>query len=262
MGESGEGEVAESGPIHVLFAGGERLWREAVRAAFEQEADLEIVGEAEDSALAAAEAEHAHPDVTLLDLALLNGEGLDALALLKERAPESRILVLADDSDEDFLIQALEGGATGYLTKQCGLSELLDAVRTVSRGEMRLPSELVSSLLDEMLDRRRAHKEALLRIYQLTRRERQVLALLVEDPDTRAIAEALVISPETARTHVQHVLSKLGVRSKPEAIAFLLKNDIDEGLIEAATNRRDGWPRRTPRPVTASKSVGEKYGVG
>jgi DNA-binding NarL/FixJ family response regulator len=219
--------------IRILIADEQSLFREAVKAVLQSQDDLEVVAEARDGAQAVDEAQRARPDVALLDIDIDGGQGLRATAELIDRAPTCRVLVLADREDPAALAEALEAGASGYLTKDCPLSELIHAVRSIHRGETLIPPRMLGPLLAQLIKRRRQHQEALRRTSRLTRREREVLALLAEGADNEAIAQALVISRETARTHIQNVLSKLGVHSRLEAAAFVMQNGILDDVLEA-----------------------------
>src|SRR5919106_687622 len=131
-------------------------------------------------------------------------------------------VVLESESDVEVVAEArdgLEAGASGYLTKESPLAELIDAARAIHRGETLIPRRMLGALLARLIRRRREQDEALRRMSKLTRREKEVLALLAGGGDNDAIAQALVISPQTARTHIQNVLGKLGVHSRLEAAA-------------------------------------------
>lgn len=221
--------------VRILLADEQSLFREAVKVVLESQADIEIVGEARDGLQAVSEVEQTRPDVALLDVNLPNCDGIRATWLIKERFPDCQVLVLTGEENQEKLIEALEAGASGYLTKECPLSELIEATRAVSRGETLIPPRMLGSLLSRLIRRRREQSEAIQRISRLTRREREVLAYLAEGRDNDGIAQALVISPETARTHIQNVLGKLGVHSRLEAAAFVMQNGI---LDELATVER------------------------
>lgn len=210
------------------------MFREAVRAILENEPDLEVVADAGDGLQAVAEAERRLPDVALLDAALPNCDGIRAAALIKERVPACRILVLAAEEDQTALVEAVEAGANGFLTKECPLSELLEATRAIYRGETLIPRQMLGTLLALLIRRRRAQDAAYGRLAQLTRREREVLGLLSRGADNESIAQALVISPQTARTHIQNVLFKLGVHSRLEAAAFVMQSGLLDELASAS----------------------------
>lgn len=216
--------------IRILIADEQSLFREAVRVVLERQADLDVVAEARDGLQAVAEAERTRPDVAIVDAGLPNGDGVRATAMIKARVPECRVLVLSGEDDQRTLMSALEAGASGYLTKGSPLAELIDATRVVHEGNTLIPPRMLGALLAQLIRRRREQDEALRCASELTRREREVLALVAEGADNDAIAQALVISPQTARTHIQNVLGKLGVHSRLEAAALARQNGLVEDL--------------------------------
>jgi DNA-binding NarL/FixJ family response regulator len=216
--------------LRVLLADEQSLFREAVRVVLSNQADIEVVGEARDGIHAIAEAERLKPDVALLDANLPNCDGIAATRRIAERVPTCRVIVVTGQEDERILVDALEAGANGYITKESPLDDLIEAARTVHRGDVLVPSRMLGALLRRLLQRRRDYQSALSRMTSLTRREREVLALLAQGADNDSIAQRLVISPETARTHVQNVLGKLGVHSRLEAAAFVRQNGLDGEL--------------------------------
>jgi DNA-binding NarL/FixJ family response regulator len=217
-------------PIRVLLAEGQALFRQAVRIVLETEDDLTVVAEAADGVQAVAEAERAEPDLALIDAHLPNGDGIRATAAIVERVPACRILVLADQADERMLISALEAGATGFLTKASEIGHLIVAARQVHAGETTIPPQMIGALLARLITSKREREDAIRRLGRLTAREREVLALLAHGADNAGIAQSLVISPETARTHVQHVIAKLRVHSRLEAAAFVIQNGLLDEL--------------------------------
>lgn len=221
--------------IRVVIADGQSLFREAVKVVLSSQEDLTVVGEAIDGLQAVAEVERTVPDVALLDADLPNCDGIRATQLIVSRVPTCRVVVFSNQEDEQILVQAMEAGASGYLSKRSPLSELIDATRAVHRGEALVPSMMLGALLQRLILRRRERDDALKQVARLTRREREVLALLAQGSDNDAIAQALVISPETARTHIQNALSKLGVHSRLEAAAFVTQNGLLEDLVGAAS---------------------------
>lgn len=219
--------------VRILLADGQSLFREAVKVVLESEPGLEVVAEASDGLEAVAEAERTRPNVALVDLNLPNGDGIRATDLITEQVPDCRVVVLADEEDERVLVDAIEAGASGYMTKECALSELIEATRVIHAGETLIPRRMLGPLLSRLILRRREQDEALRRAARLTRREKEVLALLAEGADNDTIAQRLVISPQTARTHIQNVLAKLGVHSRLEAAAFVMQNGILDDLVGA-----------------------------
>ena len=227
--------TVQSSNVRILLADEQSLFREAVKVVLGSEEDLEVVAEARDGMQAVSEAERVQPDVALIDAGLPNCDGVSATALIHERVPNCRILILAIEEDHRTLIESLEAGASGYLTKASPLGELIEAARTVHRGQILIPPGMLGPLLAALIWRRRAEDEAMRKVARLTRREREVLALLAAGSDNDGIAQRLVISPQTARTHIQNVLGKLGVHSRLEAAAFVRMNNILDDLVGLAT---------------------------
>lgn len=219
--------------IDILLADGHSLFREAVKTVLDSESDLHVVAEASDGLQAIEQALSRQPSVALLDAALPNRDGIRTTAVIKEHLPECRVIVLAEDDDENLLIGAVEAGASGFLTKESPLSELIQATRSVYRGETLIPGHMLGSLLGSLIRRRRKQDDALRLTGRLTRREREVLALLTDGADNDAIAQHLVISPQTARTHIQNILGKLELHSRLEAAAFVRSNGILDDLVRS-----------------------------
>jgi DNA-binding NarL/FixJ family response regulator len=227
--------VNDGAEVRILLADGHSLFREALSTALTAEPDLLVVGEARDGLEAVAEAARTEPQVAVLDAELPNCDGVRAASLIRDRLPGCRIVLLAADEDPDILASAVEAGASGYLTKASPLTELVDAIRSVHRGDTLIPSRMLGSLLEQLIRRRQDHDEALRRLSRLTSREREVLTLLAQGGDNDSIAQVLVISPQTARTHIQNVLVKLGVHSRLEAAALAIQNGL---LGEMADSER------------------------
>lgn len=215
----------------VLVAHEHALFRAAIRAALEGEADLNVVGEADDAPAAVGEAQRLDCDIILISAGLPAG-GIGACAAVKASKPSAKVILWSEASDLRLLLAALEAGADGYVNQDLTLPEIVEATRRVLRGELSIPSSMVGSLLHELLRHRRDEGHLLDRISRLSRRERQVLALLVEGLGHEAIARALVISPQTARTHIQNLYGKLGVHSRLEATAIAVEHNLVERLSE------------------------------
>lgn len=220
--------------IRILIASVQALYSDAVKVALNNERDLEVVAESPTPTEAAEAACRSRADVAVLDGSIASGRA-DAVSAFGERVPACRVLFLADDSDQHQLADMIEAGASGLLTKNRPLSELIIAVRAVYGGDMYIPQHMLRPLVSELVRRRKDRSDALVRTGRLTPREKEVLALLAQGLDTGDIARALVISPETARTHIQHVLCKLGVHSRLEAAALIANTDILEELSRGAS---------------------------
>jgi DNA-binding NarL/FixJ family response regulator len=216
--------------VRILLADGRSLFREAVHVALEREADLHVVAEAVNGLHAVAEAERLRPDVVVVQAELPNGDGAMTTRLIRASHPDCRVLLLADAEDERVIGAVLEAGASGYVTKTAPLGDLVAAVRSAHRGESLVSSALLGDLFAELAHRRREQDAAAQRVARLTPREREVLGLLVEGASKDAVAQALLISPQTARTHIQKVIKKLGVHSRMEAALLVTRNGLLDRL--------------------------------
>jgi DNA-binding NarL/FixJ family response regulator len=173
-----------SDPIRVIVADGQALFRQALGSILEDQPDIVVVAEASDVAQVLSEAERTQPDVVLLDEHLAVGSVGHTASLLRASVPECQVVVLAAEEDDAGLLAAVEAGATGYVTMDLGIVDLLEGTREVHRGEALIPGRMLGTLLASLLERRRREREALLRISQLTARERQVLELLAAGSTT------------------------------------------------------------------------------
>ena len=152
------------GVIRVLLADEQSLFRDAVKVVLSSEDDLVVVGEAADGLQAIAEVERVHPDVALLDAGLPNCDGIHATQQISIRVPECRVIVFSAQEDEQVLVEALEAGASGYLSKGSPLVDLIDATRAVHRGDALVPPRMLGALLQRLIHRRRERDEALKRM--------------------------------------------------------------------------------------------------
>jgi len=225
-----------SDPVRVLVGDAHVLFRQAVRIVLEMEGDLCVVAEAQFGSEAVSEAERTRPNVALLHANLPGLDGPAAVAMFSQRVPGCRVIVLTDDRDDDLLRRAIESGAAGYLTEEIPMPELIDAIRSVHRGDTLVPAHMLGRLFDALFSKRREHGDALRLLARLSRREQEVLRLLVEGAGNEQIGRELIISPQTARTHIQRVIRKLGVHSRLEAAMLATQTGIVDDLPRPATD--------------------------
>lgn len=219
-------------PTRLVLAEPRTRVREALAEALDAYPDLEVVARTDDAATSLLQLERTGARLLLIG-AGMRADLASTCAEVRRLPSRPRALFLDQEPDEDHLLQAIEAGVDGYTTGVNGLSLLVEDIRVTARGESVVPSAMLGPLLRRLIQRRREAEEAGERLSALTSREREVLGLLVEGHHHHEIAAALVISPETARTHVQRILKKLDVHSRAEAIGLAVRSGLAEQLQRA-----------------------------
>jgi NarL family two-component system response regulator LiaR len=220
--------MSDSDPIRVFVADDHAIVRKGIAAVLEIVPDIVVVGEAENGRDAVYRVEQLRPDVILMDLVMPEIDGIEAIRRIKDRQPEARILVLTTFAGEDKIFPAIKAGALGYHLKDSRPEDLVQAIRQVHRGESSLHPVIARKVLEELSrpsDRPPTPDP-------LTPREVQVLRLVAQGLENPEIAERLVISEATVRTHVSNITSKLHVASRTQAALYALREGIaslDEG---------------------------------
>lgn len=210
----------------LLLAHEHALFRAALRAGLETYNDFRIVAESPTGQATQADAARVRPTVALIDSQLPPDGGIPVCNAIKSAGGRTRVLLMCGGDDDQLLVRALEAGADGYVRHEGGLDEIVDGCRALARDEAFVPPRLLAPLLRGLIVRRREEDAIAQRAANLSRREKEVFALLVAGHDQHGIAEALVISPATARTHLQNVLRKLDVHSRLEATALAIRHDL------------------------------------
>jgi DNA-binding NarL/FixJ family response regulator len=215
-------------PLKVLLADDQELVRTGFRLLLEVEDDITVVGEAADGAQAVELARATRPDVVLMDIRMPVLDGLGATReLAGMRGLEGvRVLILTTYDTDAYVYDALEAGASGFLLKDAGPTELLHAVRVVAAGEALLAPRITRRLISQVTAARTAYQVSEDRLAVLTQREREVLALVGEGLSNHEIAERLVLSPATARTHVSRAMGKLGARDRAQLVVIAYQTGL------------------------------------
>ena len=215
--------MVTSPSIRVLVVDDHRVFAEALATALDLEPDIAVSGIAGSVAEALSAVERDRPDVALLDYQLPDGTGTEVCRAILAQSPETKAVFLTQFAEIAVLVEAVEAGASAFLAKTSSVAEVVEAVRQAREGETLLSATMLQTLLVHLQKARRPAAPDAAAVEPLTLRELDVLALLARGHSNAQVAEELVLSPNTVRTHVQHILRKLGVRSKLAAVSLALQ---------------------------------------
>jgi DNA-binding NarL/FixJ family response regulator len=196
--------------------------RMGLKAALEIEEDFSVVAEAGSGQDAIDRARVQRPDIVLMDVRMDGMDGIEACREIRSEFPDTRVLMLTSFAEEETVVAALLAGAAGYVLKNVARARLLEALRSVARGETLLDSKVTRSVLEKLTSDKGAKQSD----DNLTEREREVLVLIAEGATNKEIAAKLVVSENTARNHVSHILSKLGFSRRSEAAAYAVRKGL------------------------------------
>ena len=214
-------------PIRVLLVDDHQLLTGSLAQILDREPDIEVAGVAatvEDAKEMARE----RMDVVLMDYRLPDGTGADATRAIKSRWPTARVVMLTALNDDETILESIQAGADGYLTKDRAVEDVVSAVRSAHAGETLLPRAVIMGIAQRVAAARDRNADARQTVEPLTPRELEVLRALTEGLSTPEICDRLFIAPNTLRTHVQNIMGKLRVHSKLEAVAFALRHRLVE----------------------------------
>jgi DNA-binding NarL/FixJ family response regulator len=215
-------------PIRVLLADDEQLVRSGFRLLLETEDDITVVGEARTGVEAVERTRATRPDVVLMDIRMPTCDGIQATRAITAATglQKVRILILTTYDTDAYVFESLQAGASGFLLKDAGPAELLHGIRVISAGEALLAPRVTRRLIAQFTARRTAEKAAEHRLSPVTRREREVLTLVGQGLSNDEIGAALFLSPATARTHVSHVMAKLGARDRAQLVVIAYQTGL------------------------------------
>jgi DNA-binding NarL/FixJ family response regulator len=224
-------------PLRLLIVDDQALVRAGFRLILEAQEDVEVVGEAEDGEGAVAAARELRPDVILMDIRMPGLDGIAATSAVTALPDPPRVLILTTFDLNSYVYEALRAGASGFLLKDAPPDELLAAIRIVARGDSLLGASVTKQVIEEFVTQGapRGESDAALerRLADLTAREREILELVAEGMTNTEIADLLVVSVSTVKTHVGQILMKLELRDRVQAVVFA----YESGLVA---------PRRAP----------------
>ena len=211
--------MTQSNPIRVLLVDDHMVVRSGLSTVLSVYDDLKLVGEAGDGEEAIKLCEQLQPDVILMDLLMPKMDGVTAIKAIKASWPQIQIIALTSFKEKEYVEGALKAGANGYLLKDVSAEELVNAIRRATAGQPSLSPEAAQVLIKNVNEPLPTHQD-------MTGREKEILALMVEGLSNNEIAERLFVSQSTVKFHVSNILSKMGVTGRTEAVALAVKHHL------------------------------------
>jgi DNA-binding NarL/FixJ family response regulator len=211
--------------IRVLIADDHTILREGIRLLLSSQPDIEVVGEASDGRDAYFKVEELLPDVVLMDIGMPVLNGLDSTQQIRRTFPNTKVLILTQHDNDEYVYRILQAGASGYVLKRAAGAELVSAIRGVDRGNAFLYPSMAKDLLNDYLKRAEAGQEKA--SYDgLTERERQVLKMIADGCTNQQIADLLCLSVKTVQAHRGHLMEKLNMHDRTELVKYAIRKGI------------------------------------
>lgn len=212
------------GKIKVLIVDDHAILREGLRALLSYFEDIEVVGEAADGQEALTLVESLHPHIVLMDIIMPRLNGFEATQQIAERFPSSRVLILTQHEEWQYVMPLLKAGAAGFILKKAAGAELVSAIRAIAKGDSFLYPPIAKKVLEQLQSRepmKAAHAK------ELTQREREILTHILRGETNRQIAHQLGLSVKTVEWHRAHLMEKIGARSVADLVRYALQHDLD-----------------------------------
>lgn len=208
--------------IRVLIVDDHAILREGLRSLLNLQADIQVVGEASDGQAALELVRQLRPDVVLMDISMPVMDGLEATRRLKQEFPETRILILTQHDNREYVFSLLQAGAVGYVLKKAGGAEVITAIRSVYQEGAFLPPHIAREVMDRYVQRPQQETGRL----HLTEREKEVLRLIAEGKSNKEIAEHLCLSVKTVMVHRTNIMTKLDIHSRTDLVRYAIKQGL------------------------------------
>ena len=213
--------------IRVLIADDHQVVRQGLRTFLELHDDIQVVGEAGDGLVAVEMAQQLHPDVILMDLVMPRLDGISATRQVKSSAVDIKVIALTSFTEDDKIFPAIQAGASSYLLKDISPDNLVEAIRAAYHGEARLHPEIARRLMQQVSQQTSLPRES--QVDDITEREREVVRLVAQGRSNHDIAQELVISEKTVKTHISNILSKLNLQDRTQLAIYAIK----KGLVDS-----------------------------
>ena len=212
--------------IRILLADDHAILRAGLVRLLGEQADIEVVGEAENGREAVQKVQELHPDIVLMDIGMPVMNGMEATKQIKKRDQDVKILVLTMHDNEEYLFQVLQAGASGYVLKKAADSDLINAIHVVERGDCFLYPSAAKMVVEDYLAKLKPGQEPTSNYDTLTDREREILTLVAEGYTNREIAETLFISVKTVETHKANIMVKLNLHKRAELVRYAIRKGM------------------------------------
>jgi two-component system response regulator DevR len=214
--------------LRIIIVDDHEVVRLGLRTLLDRHPDFTVVDEAGTAREAIEKTLHHHPDVVVMDVRLQGGNGIEACRKIKEKSPETKVIILTSYAEDEMLFNAISAGAAGYVLKQIGGDDLVRSIERVGRGEALLDPSLVQKVFTRV--REAARKEEAAAFAELTDQELRVLAQVAEGKTNREIAKTLYLGEGTVRNYVSSILSKLHLTNRAEAAAYAVEHNLKDYL--------------------------------
>ncbi len=213
----------------ILLVDDHEVVRLGLKSLLNRHSKFQVVAEAATGEEAISKADQYHPDVVVMDIRLPGGSGIEACSEIIEKHPDTKVIMLTSYAEDEMLFSAIRAGASGYVLKQVGSDELIDAIEAVGRGEALLDPAVTQRVFKEV--RKAAREEEASAFAELTDQEKHVLIHVSEGKTNREIAKTLYLGEGTVRNYVSSILSKLDVSNRAEAAAYAVKHNLRNHLV-------------------------------
>ncbi|MBB6631711.1 response regulator transcription factor [Clostridium algidicarnis] len=209
--------------IKVLIADDQTLMRDGLKTILDLEEDIEVIATAENGEIAFQKSIELTPDVILMDIRMPIMNGVDSVKKIKSILPKVAVIMLTTFDDDEYIIEALSNGASGYLLKDMPAEKLIEAIRDSLKGQLFIPTNIAAKLISRLYEKE-ASKNTLKRDLSLSERELQVSSLLIEGYNNKQISSKLFISEGTVKNYISNIYSKIGISDRTKAALFLKAN--------------------------------------
>ena len=226
MTEPSTDPAASAPSVRILIADDHEVVRIGLASLLDRQPGFSVVGEARSGDEAVRLARQTRPDVVVMDIRMPDGSGIDACRTITGELPATPVVMLTSYADSDALFAAIDAGASGYVLKRVGSTELVDAVRTVAAGGSLLDPGVTKRVLDRLRSTGRLEEAGV--FADLTEQERRVLAHLADGASNRDIADRMGLAEKTVRNYVSSVLAKLGLDSRAQAAGYAIRHRLSE----------------------------------